>query len=82
MYRHTLQTDEWEGAQSHAAIMDNFRAVQTTAVVGGGKQFSHSERRFRDEREDNLLMSNIKTDTFTISVSLLRYIHDEDQHVK
>ena len=51
--QHTpFRNHEKEGAQSHASIMDDFRTVQTTTVVGGGNQFANSEPHIREKKED------------------------------
>ena len=50
-----FRKDEREGAQSHTTIMHDFRTVQTTTIVGGGKQFSNSKSHIREENDDDHL---------------------------
>ena len=55
MQSHPFEEDEREGAQSHTTIMHDFRTVQTTTTVGGGKQFANSKSHIRAENDDDYL---------------------------
>ena len=55
MQSHPFEEDEREGAQSHTTIMHDFRTVQTTTTVGGGKQFANSKSHIRAENDDDAL---------------------------
>jgi hypothetical protein len=67
MQSHPFEEDEREGAQSHTTIMHDFRTVQTTTIVGGGKQFANSKSHIREEIDEDKLHTTHRRSVASLS---------------